>query len=111
MIIMEYAVDGSLRNNIHEISQYKLVDKLFLLKNIIIGLDTIHESNNVHRDLHDGNILSFGHSGTSISDFQPVDYFYMAPEILRVNLILQLVICGNLHQEFHHLMMKHMILN
>ncbi|RIA88847.1 kinase-like domain-containing protein, partial [Glomus cerebriforme] len=71
--------------------------KLQLLKNIILGLKTIHESNLVHCDLHDGNILISENYETYIIDLglcKPINDSdssdktygvvpYMAPEVLR----------------------------
>src|SRR5215813_3487929 len=57
IIVMSYAKEGSLRKCLPNIVKLKWQDKLQLLKNIILGLKTIHESNLVHCDLHDGNIL------------------------------------------------------
>ncbi|RIA94010.1 kinase-like domain-containing protein, partial [Glomus cerebriforme] len=72
--------------------------KLQLLKNIISGLKTIHESNLAHCDLHDGNILISDNYETyiidlglckSISDLQDSINIncgvlpYMAPELIR----------------------------
>src|SRR6266496_5121625 len=65
------------------------------------GLYNIHEKELIHRDLHIGNILSFSHTNTRITDMglcRPADYNklentnnnnvygvlpYIAPEILR----------------------------
>ena len=66
---------------------------------MISGLNAIHESNLVHCDLHDGNILLGSDQKLYISDLglcKPIDYCklksnhdvygvlpYMAPEVLR----------------------------
>ena len=55
MIVMDYAKGGSLRNSLKNNSSWS--NKLLTLKNIISGLDAIHESKLVHCDLHDGSIL------------------------------------------------------
>ena len=55
MIVMDYAEDGSLRNNLKN-KIYSWSDILVTLSNIIPGLKLIHDSNIVHCDLHDGNI-------------------------------------------------------
>src|SRR4051794_19226335 len=100
MIVMDYAVDGSLRNSLKN-NFYSWYDIFYTLYHIISGLDTIHESKLVHCDLHDGNILCGGYY--IISDLglsKPIEYFqnkansdqnksvygiipYMAPEVLR----------------------------
>ncbi|RIA88470.1 hypothetical protein C1645_774873, partial [Glomus cerebriforme] len=54
---MSYAKEGSLRKCLSNIVKFKWQYKLQLLKNIILGLKIIHESNLIHCDLHDGNIL------------------------------------------------------
>ncbi|RIA82000.1 hypothetical protein C1645_789185, partial [Glomus cerebriforme] len=54
---MSYAKKGSLRKCLSNIVKFKWQYKLQLLKNIILGLKIIHESNLTHCDLHDGNIL------------------------------------------------------
>ena len=100
MIVMDYAHDGSLRNSLKY--NFSWSNKLYVLNEIISGLDAIHELKLVHCDLHDGNILhSEGYC--FISDLglsKPIDYFqnkvnsdqnksvygvipYMAPEVLR----------------------------
>ncbi|RIA89682.1 hypothetical protein C1645_771730, partial [Glomus cerebriforme] len=54
---MSYAKEGSLRKYLSNLVKLNWYDKLQLLKKIILGLKTIHESDLVHCDLHDGNIL------------------------------------------------------
>ncbi|RIA92339.1 kinase-like domain-containing protein, partial [Glomus cerebriforme] len=98
MIVMSYAKEGSLRKWLSNIVKFKWQYKLQLLKNIILGLKIIHESNLTHCDLHDGNILISDNYETyiidlglckSISDLQDSinrNYGvlpYMAPEVLR----------------------------
>src|SRR5947207_14147052 len=98
MIVMVYANGGSLRNSLKN-NFYNWYQILSNLKNIIDGLDAIHESKLVHCDLHDGNILCHNYA-SYISDLglsKPIDYFqnklnsesvygvipYTAPEVLR----------------------------
>src|ERR1051325_4569697 len=93
MIVMKYANEGSLRDCLK--SKYNSwFNTLTLLNKVVLGLQSIHESNLVHCDLHDGNILE-----EYISDLglcKPIDYFknkanndiygvlpYVAPEVLR----------------------------
>ncbi|RIA84192.1 kinase-like domain-containing protein, partial [Glomus cerebriforme] len=72
--------------------------KLQLLKNIVLGIKTIHESNLAHCDLHDGNILISDNYETYIIDLglcKPISDLqdsanriygvlpYIAPEVLR----------------------------
>jgi serine/threonine protein kinase len=99
MIVMEYAEDGSLRNNLKN-NIYYWDDIHSTLYSIISGLKSIHDSNIVHCDLHDGNILC-NESILYVSDLglcKPIDYFknktnndvygvlpYVAPEVLRGN--------------------------
>src|SRR6266498_5337687 len=70
---------------------------LNILRNIIVGLDHLHNQKIIHRDLHSGNILYENDSDVVISDLgisksameSTVDNViygiisYMAPEILR----------------------------
>jgi serine/threonine protein kinase len=97
---MGYAKKGSLRKCISDINKFKWQNKLQLLKKIILGLKVIHESNLIHGDFHDGNILMSDNYNKiyiidlglckSIRDLQDnkVNEIYgvlpyMAPEILR----------------------------
>ncbi|RIA87948.1 kinase-like domain-containing protein, partial [Glomus cerebriforme] len=98
MIVMSYAKEGSLRKCLPNIVKFKWQYKLQLLKNIILGLKVIHESNLVHCDLHDGNILISDNYETYIIDLglcKPISDLqdsissnygvlpYMAPELIR----------------------------
>ena len=100
MMVLLYAEDGSLRNylNTNTLSWY---DKIWNLRRITIGLNSIHRNELVHRDLHIGNILHVGNVFLAcITDMglcKPADYTnntknkndvfgvlpYVAPEILR----------------------------
>src|SRR5215469_17013466 len=93
---MSYAKNGSLRNCLSSIVKLKWQYKLQLLKNIVLGLKIIHESNLIHCDLHDGNILISDNYETYIIDLglcKPIENSlqdqnygvipYMAPEVLR----------------------------
>ena len=100
---MSYAKEGSLKNYLPKIVKLNWYNKLQLLEKIIFGLKTIHESNLIHCDLHDGNILiSDNHDEIFITDLglcKPINNLqnsstndndkvygvlpYMAPEILR----------------------------
>jgi serine/threonine protein kinase len=101
---MSYAKKGSLRRCLSDINKFKWQNKLQLLKEIILGLKVIHESNLTHGDFHDGNILISDNYNEifiidlglckPISDLQNSDNEvnkiygvlpYMAPEILRNN--------------------------
>ena len=93
---MDYVKGGSLRNSLKN-KFYNWDNKLYVLNDIISGLDAIHESKLVHCDLHDGNILCEDGYYNYISDLglsKPIDYLksnndvygvipYMAPEVLR----------------------------
>jgi serine/threonine protein kinase len=98
MMILRYAKNGSLRNYL-DVNYNKLswMDKIGYLYDIVKGLESIHNNNLIHRDLHSGNIL---HNGCLyIADMglcKPADYDesentkkniygvlpYLAPEIL-----------------------------
>ncbi len=96
---MSYAKKGSLRKCLSDITKFKWQDKLQLLKKIILGFKVIHESNLIHGDFHDGNILmSDDYNELFIIDLglcKPIQDSdnkvneiygvlpYMAPEILR----------------------------
>src|SRR6266511_4103416 len=77
MIIMEYAENGSLRKNLQKIVKEKWIVKLRKLKEIISGLEIIHQQKLIHCDFYHGNILNQKYS-LSISDLglcKPVEYF------------------------------------
>src|SRR5215469_15475396 len=96
---MSYAKEGSLRKCLPNVVKLKWQYKLQLLKNIILGLKIIHDSNLVHCDLHDGNVLISDNYESYIIDLglcKPVEDSlqdesnknygvlpYMAPEVLR----------------------------
>ncbi|EXX66211.1 Ypk2p [Rhizophagus irregularis DAOM 197198w] len=100
MMVLEYAENGSLRTYLDK-NRYELTwsAKLVNLWHITLGLKSIHEKELIHRDLHIGNILSFG-SQVTVTDMglcKPADYNasentknsiygvlpYIAPEVLR----------------------------
>ncbi|RIB11428.1 kinase-like domain-containing protein, partial [Gigaspora rosea] len=56
-LVMEYALEGCLRKNLHAIAQMDWRDKLNLLQCIASDLMIIHSQDLIHRDLHSGNIL------------------------------------------------------
>ncbi|EXX67919.1 Sps1p [Rhizophagus irregularis DAOM 197198w] len=103
MVIMDYASEGSLRENLQTISKNNWEKKLYMLFGIISGLQDIHYVNLIHCDFHDGNILLHkyvtGKVKVFISDLglcRPIksslkkdDIYgvipFMAPEILRGN--------------------------
>src|SRR6266542_2368805 len=99
MIVMKYAIDGSLRKNLQNIVKDKWIIKLKKLQEIISGLSTIHQQKLIHCDFHHGNILNQLY-GLSISDLglcKPMEYYqstskkndiygvlpFVAPEVLR----------------------------
>ncbi|RGB33704.1 kinase-like domain-containing protein [Rhizophagus diaphanus] len=57
MAIMDYANKGNLRENLTKIVEYNWKQKLYMLYQIISGLDEIHRQNIIHCDIHSGNIL------------------------------------------------------
>ncbi|POG77171.1 kinase-like domain-containing protein [Rhizophagus irregularis DAOM 181602=DAOM 197198] len=101
MVVMEYANKGNLRENLTTIVENNWNQKLYMLYEIISGLNKIHGENLIHCDFHDGNILNhnnkFDGDKIYISDLglcQPVKSFlkkydiygvipFMAPEVLR----------------------------
>jgi serine/threonine protein kinase len=105
---MNYARKGSLRKCLSNINNFNWQNKLQLLKKIILGLKVIHESNLIHGDFHDGNILMSDNYNEvfiidlglckPISDLQDSNNKvneicgvlpYMAPEVLRGNTYTQ----------------------
>ncbi|PKC59485.1 kinase-like protein [Rhizophagus irregularis] len=97
---MEYANKGNLRENLTTIVENNWNQKLYMLYEIISGLNKIHGENLIHCDFHDGNILNHNDENKDkiyISDLglcQPVKSFlkkydiygvipFMAPEVLR----------------------------
>ncbi|POG67529.1 kinase-like domain-containing protein, partial [Rhizophagus irregularis DAOM 181602=DAOM 197198] len=100
MVVMDYANKGNLRENLTSIVENNWNQKLYMLYEIISGLNMIHEENLIHCDFHDGNILNHNDENKDkfyISDLglcQPVksllkkyDIYgvlpFMAPEVLR----------------------------
>ena len=98
MMVLDYAINGSLRNylNLNTLSWY---DKIDNLRDIAYGLNTI-KNELAHRDLHIGNILSYNSYSNTLSIItdmglcKPADALenskkiygvlpYVAPEILR----------------------------
>ena len=98
MMVMQYAENGSLKKNLQNIVKDRWINKLLKLKDIISGLNTIHQKQLIHCDFHHGNILDQKHF-MFISDLglcKPVEYFqhskkddiygvlpFVAPEVLR----------------------------
>ncbi|GBB83326.1 hypothetical protein RclHR1_10050009 [Rhizophagus clarus] len=100
MVVIDYANKGNLRENLTKVIDNNWNQRLFMLCEIISGLNVIHEQNLIHCDFHDGNILlNYEETRVFISDLglcQPVKSFlkkydiygvipFMAPEILRGN--------------------------
>ncbi|POG75338.1 kinase-like domain-containing protein, partial [Rhizophagus irregularis DAOM 181602=DAOM 197198] len=97
IVVMLYANNGNLRENLTRIVENNWNEKLCMLYRIISGLNKIHGENLIHCDFHDGNILNHNFYETYISDLglcQPVKSFlkkhdiygvipFMAPEVLR----------------------------
>ncbi|EXX63569.1 Kic1p [Rhizophagus irregularis DAOM 197198w] len=99
MVVMDYANEGNLRGNLSKIIKSDWNQKLYMLFEIISGLNDIHKQELIHCDFHDGNILNHNKGKIYISDLglcKPVKSFlkkydiygvipFMAPEILRGN--------------------------
>ncbi|POG70100.1 kinase-like domain-containing protein [Rhizophagus irregularis DAOM 181602=DAOM 197198] len=100
MVVMDYANKGNLRENLTRIVENNWNQKLYMLYEIISGLNKIHAKNLIHCDFHDGNILNHNDKNKDkfyISDLglcQPAKSFlkkydiygvipFMAPEVLR----------------------------
>ncbi|GBC09261.1 hypothetical protein RclHR1_08720004 [Rhizophagus clarus] len=68
IVVTSYAKDGNLRQYIREnLRSFSWIERIITLKDIAKGLEIIHNSGYVHRDLHTGNILRHG-SWTMVSD-------------------------------------------
>ncbi|CAI2163985.1 1196_t:CDS:2 [Funneliformis geosporum] len=97
IMVLEYAEDGSLRESLDRSFQgLTWKKKLEMMKTIVDNLETIHNLDLIHRDLHHGNILQLSSGKLSICDLglsqsiYEIDKYgvygvlpYMAPEILR----------------------------
>ncbi|RGB39981.1 hypothetical protein C1646_688809, partial [Rhizophagus diaphanus] len=57
MVVMDYANNGNLRENLTRIIESGWNQKLHMLYRIISGLNDIHKQNLIHCDFHDDNIL------------------------------------------------------
>ncbi|KAG9300638.1 hypothetical protein G9A89_023436 [Geosiphon pyriformis] len=68
-VVMEFAQYGDIRKylstNFHSASWS---DKLSIARYIAEGLETIHYTGMIHRDLHSGNILQYAYDDVSIGD-------------------------------------------
>ena len=97
MMVMKYIPDGNLRQYLKNYySELSLFNKLQFLYDTARGLKVIHNEGFIHKDLHSGNILSYGGTSSYITDLglcKPVDEQgeekihgvlpYVAPEVLR----------------------------
>ncbi|GET60409.1 kinase-like domain-containing protein [Rhizophagus irregularis DAOM 181602=DAOM 197198] len=73
MIVMAYYNSGDLIRYIsNDFYNINWETKLFRLRNIIFGLENIHNSDIIHRDLHSGNIFIgkniYGNESTYVGD-------------------------------------------
>src|SRR5947209_5311237 len=58
MMVMQYAKDGSLRQNLNKyFNSMDWQKKFHILYNISDGLKNIHKKRLIHQDFHSGNIL------------------------------------------------------
>ncbi|GBB95919.1 hypothetical protein RclHR1_26430003 [Rhizophagus clarus] len=104
ILVMQYASEGNLRNYLStSFAKFDWWKKVNMLRDIVLGLQSIHNEGLVHHDFHSGNILRHGYGNDSnyldtyISDLglcHPVDKNhtksnvigvlpYLAPEVLR----------------------------
>src|SRR5437764_1912726 len=101
ILVMKYATDGSLRQYLNNsFNSMGWGGKLIILRDITIGLKSIHDNRLIHHDFHCGNILNNSKSWTYITDLglcQPANANlsqndekniygvlpYVAPEVLR----------------------------
>src|ERR1700722_6753297 len=69
MMVMEYANDGNLRQNLNEnFNSLGWKNKFASLNDIAKGLSDIHKKGLTHQDFHSGNILSANNLNTRITD-------------------------------------------
>ncbi|UZO14440.1 uncharacterized protein OCT59_005897 [Rhizophagus irregularis] len=57
IIVLQYANEGNFENYKDVSKDWYWFERLYILRNIIKGLEKIHEIKMVHRDFHTGNIL------------------------------------------------------
>ncbi|GET64312.1 kinase-like domain-containing protein [Rhizophagus irregularis DAOM 181602=DAOM 197198] len=57
---MDYANNGNLGGNLTRIIKSDRNQNLYMLYEIISGLNDIHNQDLIHCDFHDGNILNHG---------------------------------------------------
>ncbi|RIB05077.1 kinase-like domain-containing protein [Gigaspora rosea] len=96
ILVLNYADEGSLRQNIETVSQIIWKDKLNILYCIASDLEAIHSQELIHRDLHSCNILQLiytaltlliwdflhhQHQEDEINGVMP----YVTPEVLQGN--------------------------
>ncbi|RIA81843.1 kinase-like domain-containing protein [Glomus cerebriforme] len=81
MLVLDYAVNGSLRNYLDTNVKLSWLDLINYLRSIANGLNTIHANDLIHRDLHIGNILHKGENSifnnaciTDMGLCKPADY-------------------------------------
>ncbi|GES73523.1 kinase-like domain-containing protein [Rhizophagus clarus] len=71
IMVMEHANEGDLRFFLKKnFSNLKWKEKLHILSEIAMNLDTIHKTNYIHKDLHCGNILQFRVDAKNTNKFQ-----------------------------------------
>ncbi|GBB99294.1 hypothetical protein RclHR1_34760001, partial [Rhizophagus clarus] len=100
IMVLEYAVGGSFNSYLEKnCENLNWASRITILRNIIQGLDRIHQKHMVHRDFHVGNILitkAYGNACISdmglckkIDDIDEKNIYgvmpYVAPEVLKGN--------------------------
>ncbi len=71
---MKYAEYESLRNYLNKNLNLRLSDKILDLDNVTKGLEQIHEKEQIHRDLHIGNIVKISSLITDMGLCKPANY-------------------------------------
>lgn len=97
-MVMEFAKGGDMRSLLNSKLELQIEEKLLIITQVCLGIDSIHEAHVIHRDIKPDNILfdsrctakigDFGLSKARSSSQSQVDSFagtieYMAPEILK----------------------------
>jgi len=89
IIVLKYAIKGSLRQNLETVSQLEWKDKLNILYCIASDLEAIHSQELIHRDLHSGNILQLIYTALTLLIW---DFLHHQHQILN-KMVRSMVLC------------------
>ncbi|CAB4426613.1 unnamed protein product [Rhizophagus irregularis] len=85
MTVMHYANKGNLRGNLENIIKDNWKKKLYMLLEIISGLNEIHKQGLVHCDFHDGNILNHIDKGYTTCSGKILEHDYHEKEKIYIS--------------------------